>query len=231
LDKHFDRRGSWHKLSIICSAWTESLDPSRRPAPSRARIRVQHLLLFRRDKNKPRCTRKAIGTSAAASASGQTRMSVKSLSLSLSQCACWLSVPCSLEDTHYRSPKTEVLNSASASVGWYERRRDVNAVDRGGIEGRVIIRPISPPISPTVRPEGANYRPYQATVSVMNQRGQTVTQFQSDLKGRFRLPLEPGRYTLRPESPGPLPRAAEQAVTVSEGQFTEVLIAYDSGIR
>jgi len=104
-------------------------------------------------------------------------------------------------------------------------------VDRGGIEGRVIIRPISPPISPTVRPEGANYRPYQATVSVMNQRGQTVTQFQSDLKGRFRLPLEPGRYTLRPESPGPLPRAAEQAVTVSEGQFTEVLIAYDSGIR
>src|SRR5215203_3248462 len=80
LDKHFDRRGSWHKLSIICSAWSESLDPSRRPAPSRARIRVQHLLLLRRDKNKPRCTRKAIGTSAAASASGQTRMSVKSLS-------------------------------------------------------------------------------------------------------------------------------------------------------
>jgi hypothetical protein len=104
-------------------------------------------------------------------------------------------------------------------------------VDRGGIEGRVIIRPISPPISPTVRPEGANYRPYQATVSVMNQRGQTVTQFQSDLNGRFRLPLEPGKYTLRPESPGPLPSAAEQAVTVSEGQFTEVLIAYDSGIR
>jgi hypothetical protein len=112
-----------------------------------------------------------------------------------------------------------------------DRRRDVNAVDRGGIEGRVIIRPISPPISPTVRPEGANYRPYQASVSVMDQRGQTVTQFQSDLNGHFRLPLEPGRYTLRPESPGPLPRASEQTVTVSEGQFTEVLIAYDSGIR
>ena len=122
-------------------------------------------------------------------------------------------------------------NSASAYVGYYDRTGGVDAVDRGGIEGRVIIRPISPPISPTVRPEGANYRPYQASVSVMDQRGQTVTQFQSDLNGRFRLPLEPGRYTLRPESPGPLPSAAEQTVTVSEGQFTEVLIAYDSGIR
>jgi hypothetical protein len=122
-------------------------------------------------------------------------------------------------------------NSASASVGYYDRTGGVDAVDRSGIEGRVIIRPISPPISPTVRPERANYRPYQATVSVMDQQGQTVTQFQSDPNGRFRLPLEPGRYTLRPESAGPLPRAAEQAVTVSEGQFTEVLIAYDSGIR
>jgi hypothetical protein len=115
----------------------------------------------------------------------------------------------------------------SASVGYYDRTRGVNTVDRGGIEGRVIIRPISPIEQPGI----ANYRPYQATVSVMDQRGQTVTQFQSDLNGRFRLPLEPGKYTLRPESAGPLPYAAEQAVTVSEGQFTEVLITYDSGIR
>ena len=100
-------------------------------------------------------------------------------------------------------------------------------MDRSGIEGGVIIRPINPIDQPGM----ANYRPYQATVSVMDQRGQTVTQFQSDLDGRFRLPLEPGTYTLRPESPGPLPYAAEQVVTVSEGQFTEVLITYDSGIR
>jgi hypothetical protein len=122
LDKHFDLRCSWHELSFICSAWTESLDPLRRPALSRARIRVQHSLLLRRDKNKLRCTRKAIGTSAAASASGQTRMSVKRLSLSLSRCSCWLSVPGSLEDTHYRSPKTEMLTPlappwASMTVG------------------------------------------------------------------------------------------------------------------
>jgi len=122
-------------------------------------------------------------------------------------------------------------NTASAYVSYYDRTRGVNTLDRSGIEGQIIISPISPPISPIEQPEMANYRPYQATVSVMDQRGQTVTQFQSDLNGRFRLPLEPGNYTLRPESPGPLPYAAEQAVTVSEGQFTEVLITYDSGIR
>lgn len=36
LDKHFDRRCSWHELSTICSAWTESLDHcvgQRFPAP------------------------------------------------------------------------------------------------------------------------------------------------------------------------------------------------------
>jgi len=122
-------------------------------------------------------------------------------------------------------------NTASAYVSHYDRTRGVNTLDKSGVEGRIIISPISPPINPIEQSEMANYRPYQATVSVVDQRGQTVTQFQSDLNGRFRLPLEPGIYTLHPESPGPLPYAAEPSVTVSEGQFTEVLITYDSGIR
>ena len=104
-------------------------------------------------------------------------------------------------------------------------------MDLSGIEGRVIIRPIRPPVSPTQRPGVPDHGPHQATVSVMDQRGNTVTRFRSDPDGRFRLPLEPGRYTLRPESPGPFPRAPEQDVTVSEDRYTEVLIAYDSGIR
>ena len=124
-----------------------------------------------------------------------------------------------------------VLAICALLVGGYAlsiiKNGGVNTVDRGGIEGQVITRPISP----IEQPGTANYRHYQATVSVMDQWGQTVTQFQSDLNGRFRLPLEPGKYILRSESPGPLPQAAEQSVTVSEGKFTEVLITYDSGIR
>ena len=103
------------------------------------------------------------------------------------------------------------------------------SIDTGGsgIEGQTILGPISP----IERPGMINYRPYQATASIVDQRGQTVAKLQSDAKGRFRIPLKPGRYILYPESLGSLPWAMEQSVVVSEGQFTEVRITYDSGIR
>lgn len=96
-----------------------------------------------------------------------------------------------------------------------------------GIEGQVSFGPTSP----VVRPGMVNYRPYQATITILDEEGQTVTQFQSDVDGTFRVSLKPGRYTLIPESPGPRPHAAKQTVTVSEGEFTQVRINYDSGIR
>jgi hypothetical protein len=98
----------------------------------------------------------------------------------------------------------------------------------GGIEGEVIIRPLSP----IERPGMVNYRPYQATVTVLDQKGQIVTEFQSGSDGRFRINLEPGTYLLRPKSPSrSLPRAPQQTVTVPESKFTHVSITYDSGIR
>jgi Carboxypeptidase regulatory-like domain len=96
-----------------------------------------------------------------------------------------------------------------------------------GIEGQVSYGPISP----IARPGVNNSRPYQATVTVLDQNGQTVTQFQSNADGTFRVSLKPGRYTLRPEAPGTYPHAAQQVVTVSAGKFTQVRIYYDSGIR
>jgi hypothetical protein len=98
---------------------------------------------------------------------------------------------------------------------------------RSGIEGIVIISPISP-----VEQIGVpNFRPYQATISVLNTAGETVTQFQSREDGLFRVELKPGIYILRPESESIYPRAEEQTVTVSKNKFTRVLISYDSGIR
>ncbi len=96
-----------------------------------------------------------------------------------------------------------------------------------GIEGQVSFGPISP----LTRPGMLNYRPYQATITVLDEEGRTVTQFQSDEDGHFRIILEPGRYTFHPESPGTHPRAAKQTIRVSEGKFTQVRINYDSGIR
>ena len=74
-------------------------------------------------------------------------------------------------------------------------------------------------------------QPYQATVTVLDQNGNRVTQFQTDSQGRFRVLLNPGAYTLVPESPNTLPFASPQNVTVASKQFTPITITYDSGIR
>jgi hypothetical protein len=104
---------------------------------------------------------------------------------------------------------------------------DHTMMSNSGIEGNVTIGPIFP----VARPGMVNERPHQATITVLNQQGQTVTQFQSDIEGHFRVILEPGTYTLRPESPKYPPYGTEQTVTVTDKNFTQVHIYYDSGIR
>jgi hypothetical protein len=96
-----------------------------------------------------------------------------------------------------------------------------------GIAGQVIIRP-SRPHETAGTP---NWNTYQATIHVLDPGGQPVTTFQSDAGGNFRVALPPGKYVLRPQSPGPYPRASEQTVVVSPAGFTQVRIIYDSGIR
>jgi hypothetical protein len=74
-------------------------------------------------------------------------------------------------------------------------------------------------------------RPYEATITVVDRQGRQVTQVRAAADGTFRVQLAPGAYTLRPESPGLLPRASEQQVTVEPGKLTRVAIHYDTGIR
>src|SRR3954465_13872401 len=93
----------------------------------------------------------------------------------------------------------------------------------GGSSG-IVSRGIIGPLMAVERPGMTNYRPYQATLAVLSQRGKTVAEFESDANGRFQVPLEPGEYILHPESSGSLPYAKDQAVTVYKGQFTEVSI-------
>lgn len=100
-------------------------------------------------------------------------------------------------------------------------------MSNSGIEGNITIGPVFP----ATRSGMVNERPYQATITVLNQQDQIVSQFQSDIKGHFRVILEPGTYTLRPESPKYPPYATEQTVIVTDNQFTQVHIYYDTGIR
>jgi hypothetical protein len=97
-----------------------------------------------------------------------------------------------------------------------------------GIQGQVLIGPICPVLQAET---DCSNRPYQASIAILNQNNQVVTRFQTDVGGHFQVTLEPGTYTLRPESTQQLPFAKEKTVTVNNGQFTPVEITYDTGIR
>ena len=97
-----------------------------------------------------------------------------------------------------------------------------------GIRGQVSIGPVCPVVQAGM---DCDDKPYQADLTVLTSRGKEVIRFQSDADGTFEIALFPGDYILRPESPNGLPYAAEQSFSVLAGQFTELTVNYDSGIR
>jgi hypothetical protein len=97
-----------------------------------------------------------------------------------------------------------------------------------GIQGQVSIGPLCPVMQVGVPcPD----RPYQATLTVLTPERRRVARFLTDPQGHFRYALSPGSYILHPESPGVMPHAAEVQFKVLPGQFTQLAISYDSGIR
>ena len=99
-----------------------------------------------------------------------------------------------------------------------------------GIQGQVLIGPMCP--GPAVQAgTPCPDQLFQATMTVLDLKGEKVTQFQTDAEGRFRVPLDPGTYALVPESSGGIPWALQQTVTVTSEQFTPVTVTYNSGIQ
>lgn len=97
-----------------------------------------------------------------------------------------------------------------------------------GVEGQVLIGPMCPVVQ--VGQECPD-QPYQATLTVNSLEGERIAQVQTDEQGRFKLSLPAGSYILHPESPNSLPFAPDQPFSVQAGQFTQLTITYDSGIR
>jgi len=97
-----------------------------------------------------------------------------------------------------------------------------------GIEGQVLIGPMCPVVR---EDEPCPDQPYQATLTIYNLAGRKVLQFTTDESGQFKIPLAPGQYVLHPESSNTLPYAEEQSFEVLAGQFTRIMVYYDSGIR
>jgi hypothetical protein len=56
-----------------------------------------------------------------------------------------------------------------------------------------------------------------------------VTTVRSGADGHFRIAVRPGRYVL--EAPMKLPRAVPTPVTVDAGQYTNVTMRFDTGVR
>lgn len=97
-----------------------------------------------------------------------------------------------------------------------------------GIEGVALRGPMCP-VQTTQNP--CPDQPYQAWVQVLDGGGALVTRVRTGADGTFRVGLEPGRYTLDPESGSPFPTASPLDVEVVAGTFSDVVISFDTGIR
>lgn len=97
-----------------------------------------------------------------------------------------------------------------------------------GLSGQVSIGPLCPVVQVGV---DCPDKPYQASFTVLTTDRKEITHFRSDANGIFEIALPPGDYILRPESPNSLPFAPEQLFSVVAGQFTRLIVIYDSGIR
>ena len=99
-----------------------------------------------------------------------------------------------------------------------------------GVEGRVTQGPTCPgPVK--IGTTECQDQPYQANITILDENNNQITQFQTDRIGFFKIPLNPGTYILHPESGKPLPSTTDQTVVVLEGQFTQIVILYDTGMR
>jgi hypothetical protein len=73
--------------------------------------------------------------------------------------------------------------------------------------------------------------PYSAVLVVTDSEDREVARATAAADGTFSIPLPPGEYVILPQPGDPFPQASPVDVTVVPGQFAEVQINYDTGIR
>lgn len=102
--------------------------------------------------------------------------------------------------------------------------------DETGIKGKVLRGPVYP------GPEIAGKRDevlFSAAFHVRDSEDEEVARFESDEKGRFKVLLPPGEYTIIPDKSAPIlfPQRQRKEVTVPEDGFAEVTLKFDTGMR
>jgi hypothetical protein len=102
-----------------------------------------------------------------------------------------------------------------------------------GIQGTVVLGPTCPVESTP----GANdpvpcLTPYAAQLVVLDGENAVVARVTSAADGKFRVDLAPGEYVVAPATGSDsYPIANPVSVTVANGQYAQVEINYDTGIR
>ena len=102
-----------------------------------------------------------------------------------------------------------------------------------GIRGVVTLSPTCPvQASPGANVPEPCVTPYAAKLVVLDGENVVVTRVTSSQDGTFTVDLPPGDYVVAPETGADsYPIAQPQSVTVVAGQYAEVEINYDTGIR
>jgi hypothetical protein len=104
-----------------------------------------------------------------------------------------------------------------------------DATATSGITGLVLIGPMCPVMR---QDEPCPDHPFAATLIIRDSQGRELCAVSSGEDGRFLVGLPPGSYEVVPfAGSGGLPWAASQWVAVAPGQYTDVTVNYDSGIR
>ena len=98
-----------------------------------------------------------------------------------------------------------------------------------GIEGTVLWGPLKP--GPDVMGQ-QNEAPLSAPFAVLKD-GEKVAEFKSDPRGRFKLALPPGDYTLVPDANIPIKHPTKQTtdVTVPDDGFVTLTVRLDTGMK
>ena len=102
-----------------------------------------------------------------------------------------------------------------------------------GIRGLVLLGPTCPvEASPGENEPVPCLTPYAATLVVLDSENVNVANVTSGSDGRFSVDVPPGEYIVTPESgTDSYPIANPVSVTVVAGQYAEIQVNYDTGIR